>query len=298
VRVSARSDNPAWVRMKGTDPKFINNPDASTANKELSWRSFCCCRDGKTALSSFQGLFTYSGRADCPKTGRTNTGFNVRCHDPALLGEFQRVVRQMRLRKPHEQPFTTSLYNFLETDAGVASLGSTFCNALKKGLGEFLHLFPELAADDALIEGPCVEGCGEYWRVDDNLQVPDYNVWVAGDSCGIVRGLVPAMIGGAYVAEQVVAHMPEIRAFKPAAIDPDLVFVSRPASPEPESTKGVILNQILDDVSYSHTYPHLKGKNGTKALHEVGGTCAARACKRLAHFPLSPRSRKGYHRLL
>jgi hypothetical protein len=275
VRVSAPSDNPAWARMKGTDPKYINNSSASTVNKELSWRSFCCCRDGKTALSSFQGLFTYSGRADCPATGRTNTGFNVRCHDPALLEEFHRVVRQMRLRKPHEQPFATTLSKFMETDDGDASLGRVFSGALKRGLAEFLHLFPELAKDKgALIEGPCIEGCGEYWRVDDNLCMPNHNIWVAGDSCGVARGLVPAMIGGAYVAEQVISRMPQIHADIAKATrehEDAPVLVSRPPSPTGTTTKGVILNQIL----------------------VRGGTCAARACiecvaSLLASWPISP----------
>jgi hypothetical protein len=89
------------------------------------------------------------------------------------------------------------------------------------------------------VHGPTIEGCGEYWEVDNNLRIPNHNIWVPGDSSGIFRGIVPSMVSGYYVAQEVL-----------------------------RSRSAVIRNQIVDDVSYSHTYPDLKGSSG-RGLHEV-----------------------------
>lgn len=241
VRLLCDAKNPAWERMKGVDPKYICNSGANTENGQRQYRSFCCCRQGITAVSSFQGLHTYSGRADCPPTGESNIGFTVRSYDSTDMPEFRKVVESLRKRDPCKQTFSTDL------DMARALLREyygSFADPLEAGIKEFLKLFPELATDPSLrLQGPVIEGCGEYWQLDDHLRIPGQNIWVAGDSTGIFRGLVPAMVSGHYVAHQILAQRDE--------------------------EKSLTSNGNQGNMATSEVYPALTGKDGAAALHEI-----------------------------
>ncbi|MFZ1342737.1 hypothetical protein [Thiothrix eikelboomii] len=45
---------------------------------------------------------------------------------------------------------------------------------------------------------PSIEDVGDYLDVDNDLKVIGENIWVAGDSNGSFRGLIPAFISGYY----------------------------------------------------------------------------------------------------
>ena len=56
------------------------------------------------------GLVTWSGRSDCPPTGRSNIGFNVRFRTPTLAAE--QVLARLRAHRP----FETTLRSALDDD--------------------------------------------------------------------------------------------------------------------------------------------------------------------------------------
>lgn len=265
VRIQCKAENPTWQVMQGVDPKYIHDDP----QKQVQLRTFCCCREGEVVLSSYNGLHTYSGRADCDPTSLSNTGFNIRCYDESLQEEFQNLIRQMRLLKPNQQPFCFSFDEFMDpSNEKVKTTYGSFLPKLKDGIDNFFNLFPTLrdATNDVKMYGPTVEGCGVYWELDNNLKVPNHNIWIAGDSSGIFRGIVPSMLSGYYVAQEIIAltfSNQELYERVHSTIDKKLAEEMYP------TTRGKLLNKIGDDVSYSHTYPYCTGKNEIAALHEI-----------------------------
>jgi uncharacterized FAD-dependent dehydrogenase len=75
-RIQQTSDKAFFRNMRQLDPK--------QADGSVEWRTFCVCRQGETCLTQTGGLWTVSGRSDCPPTGRSNSGFNTRILDREL----------------------------------------------------------------------------------------------------------------------------------------------------------------------------------------------------------------------
>jgi uncharacterized protein len=192
VRIEGPADHPFFAEMVqrggSIDPKLLlaGRDDATT------WRTFCCCRDGEALETVAYDLRSYSGRADGPPTGRSNVGFNVRfltpqAAAPTCLDELRRAPR---LRIP--------LADALASPRGLsATFGDSAASALHEGLGRLRQVVPELAGPLELL-GPAVEGVG-YYPLTHDLLVPGLPVAVAGDATGRFRGLVAALVSGAYV---------------------------------------------------------------------------------------------------
>ena len=182
------------------DPKYIWRD----AEGDLEWRTFCCCREGLVVQTNFAGLMSLSGRADCPASGRSNVGFNLRIHDPVLVQRtWAHLERAARLLT---QPVTCSLRSFLaamatgQTHPLVDVLGHELAARLASGLHFLVRDFPDSNLLDAKILGPTIEGVGVYPKHDDRLAVPaTTRLWVAGDAAGSFRGLTAALVSG-YVA--------------------------------------------------------------------------------------------------
>lgn len=69
--------------------------------------------------------------------------------------------------------------------------------AMTNGLSGLASTFPDLADDkEARLIGPVLEGVGWYPRVNGDLRLLDVPAWVAGDACGMFRGIVASMISG------------------------------------------------------------------------------------------------------
>jgi len=175
------------------DPKWVcRSPDG-----RYEWRTFCCCRDGEVVETSFDGLTTVSGRADCPPTGRSNFGLNVRFSDAdegmRALGRALKAARRPSIRLPAskllEAPDASEVARSLGTEV-ACSLAAGLV-ALEKDAGQSLQ--------DASLALPAVEGVGYYPHVDDTLRVANA-IWAAGDVAGVFRGLVPALVTGRMAA--------------------------------------------------------------------------------------------------
>lgn len=216
VRISCTAENDIWKLLKGTDPKYIYKEDG------LEWRTFCCCRDGMVVKGSYNSLVTYSGRADCPKTGVSNIGFNLRIYDPTKYSMFMKEIENVRLSKT--KTFQLNFEEFSKLDGEIYKM-------LLKGLTNFIE-FTGIDKNILTINGPTIEGIGYYWPIDNNLKIINENIWVVGDATGIFRGLTASMVSGHYVSEQI------------------------------DLPKCVIKNQIMDDINYSQTYPEITGASG------------------------------------
>ncbi|MBA2541684.1 MAG: FAD-dependent oxidoreductase, partial [Deltaproteobacteria bacterium] len=68
VRIEAPSDHPLFTQLPGVDGKLV------LRDGDLEIRTFCTCRDGEVVLGHADGIHAFSGRADCPPTGRSNVG--------------------------------------------------------------------------------------------------------------------------------------------------------------------------------------------------------------------------------
>ena len=181
------------------DPKYLWRDDPHG----VEWRTFCCCRDGLVVWTGFQDIHAASGRADCPPTGRSNIGFNVRFVRPveatAIWAHFVRTAARLH------QPVITQLEDFINavardtTDPMREALGSIAEARLAQGLCRLMQDFPKGRFKGATLIGPTLEGVGWYPIHDDFLYTQLPGLGVAGDAVGSFRGLTAALVSG-YVA--------------------------------------------------------------------------------------------------
>jgi len=183
------------------DPKFkFIAPDGKT-----EWRTFCACRDGEAVLSNTLGLWTVSGRSDCPPTGKTNIGFNTRVLDreTAMRG-WRHLEKTFSKRESHyDFPLTEVLkrrgiaYEFF-----VDVAGADLAERMLLGLEQLAERFPGVNHESTTLIGPTLEGVGCYPDTDDNLKISGVPAWVVGDSCGKFRGITASMISGHYAVSR------------------------------------------------------------------------------------------------
>lgn len=185
------------------DPKLIwTAPDG-----RYGWRTFCCCRDGEVITTEVQGLLSVSGRADCPPTGLSNVGFNLRVTDWCLAqalwpsgfpakGAAARVDQDLReyLLEPQTGPI-------------AEALGPEASRLLAEGLERLRDAYPALRESPCLVVAPAIEGVGRYPDMSNTLQCAPYPMWVAGDATGMFRGLTAAMVSGYFAAQEASAHL-------------------------------------------------------------------------------------------
>lgn len=81
---------------------------------------------------------------------------------------------------------------------------------MTRGLDRLRATFPDLNDPRTRLIGPTLEGVGWYPQVDGDLRLLDVPAWVAGDVCGLFRGIVAAMISGHYAASGVLADIGEL----------------------------------------------------------------------------------------
>lgn len=207
-RIQQRSERAFFRSMPQLDPKLrVRESDGS-----VEWRTFCVCRQGEACLTETNGLWTVSGRSDCPApTGRSNSGFNTRILDEGLARKsLDHVLEAMGHREAH---FELPAQGLLQGDAEVVAVleqvyGSELVGKMTEGLRRLARTYGDLNSDEeATLIGPTLEGVGWYPNVDGNLRLLDAPVWVAGDSCGLFRGIVAAMISGHYAAASAIDEL-------------------------------------------------------------------------------------------
>ena len=195
ARLEMRASSPLFSALPGVDGKLR----LVEAHSSTEIRTFCTCRDGDVVLGEAFGTRAFSGRADGPRTGRSNVGLVVRTTAAALGTE---VTAAMAAASPE----SFELCEWREHGAGrlVHIFGERGAAALTEALGRLDDFCPELAAERVAVHVPAIEGIGEYPVADPSLRVAP-NVWIAGDVGGRFRGIVAALVSGRYAARQLMA---------------------------------------------------------------------------------------------
>ncbi|WP_326615238.1 FAD-dependent oxidoreductase (plasmid) [Streptomyces scopuliridis] len=209
-RIEQSADQAFFKDMKQLDPKLrLREQDGS-----VEWRTFCACRDGEAALTETQGLWTVSGRSDCPPTGRSNVGFNTRILDEAVAA--RAMAPALAAMAKEESYFNLTLDALMDSEPEtVATFDSVYGAELReimvRGLSRLAAAYPAIRDNGTQLIGPTLEGVGWYPRVDGDLRLLDTPAWVAGDACGLFRGIVAAMISGHYAADSALLELEALR---------------------------------------------------------------------------------------
>lgn len=205
VRIEQDSNSFFLKYENGIDPKFI----AADPEVPCEWRTFCCCRDGIVITSIHDGFLCLSGRADCPPTGKSNVGFNIRITDEDLGRRLwpEALRRISSLREPVIKPFKELIEESANrVDGDLHRVFGPIAPLLLKGLRLLGTRFADLRSG-ARIHAPTVEGIGYYPEVDDSLRMQPYPAWVAGDASGIFRGLTAALVSGYHAGMQASSYL-------------------------------------------------------------------------------------------
>ncbi|WP_371551898.1 FAD-binding protein [Streptomyces sp. NBC_00554] len=205
-RIEQPADKAFFRDMKQLDPKLrFREGDGS-----VEWRTFCACRDGEAALTETQGLWTVSGRSDCPATGRSNVGFNTRILDETVAR--RALAPALAAMGDEESYFVLSMDAIVnEEPEQLAAFDRVYGPELReimlRGLSRLAEAYPVLRDNRTRLIGPTLEGVGWYPKVDGDLRLLDSPAWVAGDACGLFRGIVAAMISGHYAADSALREL-------------------------------------------------------------------------------------------
>ena len=187
VRIVAKKENKTmnYANIDLLDPKYIRKC------VDVEYRTFCWCLDAETVLTNHLGIRTYSGRADCPPTGKSNFGFNARIKTEELF-DVDVCVEKLRNIEEFELPIN-------ELDLLVNYYGEIMGKILIDGISSLVEKYPDLNSDIKLL-GPTIEGVGYYPDIDSNLKVRNENIYCIGDNSGIFRGIIASMLSGYWLS--------------------------------------------------------------------------------------------------
>jgi hypothetical protein len=206
----------SYITPEQIDPKFkIVDPFPET---KTEFRTFCAVQRGQVCPCLTQGFQTLSGRADCRETQWSNIGFNARVKSPKASAEIllalTRSAEEAR-RTNVDMTFRIPLTSVLDETVCpllASRYGEQGSAILQRGIRALAQAFPSLGEDalahQAWVLGPTLEGVGRYPELLDNLQSRNAReVWFAGDVCGIFRGIVAAMVSGAFIGKSLAQNL-------------------------------------------------------------------------------------------
>lgn len=202
VRFAGPSTSKIFSLSKNKDPKFM----MTDMNKKIQYRSFCTCREGENVVTNCYDIRTWSGRSDCDPTSESNFGFNLVFKDEKYfeLLEFARETQPFDI--PLDYLYSKSREEIIETVGKYIYV----LDYIKEGLESFINFTIEQSGatrEEFLtfrLRGPTIEGVGCYPILDNDLKVPNENLWVVGDATGIFRGIIASMLSGVFVCETIV----------------------------------------------------------------------------------------------
>jgi uncharacterized FAD-dependent dehydrogenase len=207
VRIEQPAQSAFFADIDQLDPKLRFRD----ADRAVEWRTFCACRNGEAILTETSGLWTVSGRADGPPSGRSNIGFNTRILDEAMGRAALKSLLDVLARDTG--PINVALLDALDGDPAAAATFDALYeppvgDLLRQGLRHLVEMYPGLRSSQTRLIGPSLEGVGLYPLVDGRLRLLETPAWVAGDACGLFRGIVAAMVSGHYAASALIAAYP------------------------------------------------------------------------------------------
>lgn len=196
VRLEQSADHFIFEKHPSLDVKRIITHE----NGNQEWRTFCTCRNGEVIEVEWDFVRSYSGRADGARSDKSNIGINLRItspyNSPALLAELHNAL------SGNVEPFHCAIEEFL--DENNKYYGSVLDSQFRSHI---LTLIGSSVAAGTSIYGPCIEGVGFYPDVTNALKVNSHDMWIAGDSAGLFRGLTAGMVSGYYCGIQVSRYL-------------------------------------------------------------------------------------------
>lgn len=148
-------------------------------------RTFCTCKKGNVVKSIIDNHITYNGERNID-SDYGNIGIVVRSSS-------QDSIYSKEMIKCYKNNITKEI-NLSSFKEGESVIGMQTDNIIKKTIDEII-----INSISGRICGPEIERYGFYPCLDENLSVNN-NIFFAGDSTGMFRGLLAALISGAYVA--------------------------------------------------------------------------------------------------
>ncbi|MDE3098725.1 MAG: hypothetical protein KGJ88_04570, partial [Verrucomicrobiota bacterium] len=187
-----------------TDPKLILK-----GKNDLEYRTFCCCRNGEVVTIPTGDIRTVSGRGDCEISGFSNVGLNLRIENEAYGTVVWKNIFKSLQSDSHKFPIKEYWESFIDTGNSRARptsaiakfFGPDIADHMAHGLSQFQQSL-SINSQSATLVAPTVEAVAFYPKIDNNLKVLPYPLWIAGDSTGVFRGLTASLVSGYYAANQ------------------------------------------------------------------------------------------------
>ena len=217
LRMDIVGDLPFDTSPQAADVKYIWD------HGDVSFRTFCTCRDGEIRIVDYDTLTCVSGRTADVATGYSNFALLARFAGASLpLGEsiWDTVISHHRgrttatweplcsfmgasnhhgIRGQHEtgeRPWIPA--DAFEPGTLRSTLGEHFASLMQRACSDLMAACPRLRDSSPVCIFPAIEGTGSYPLVDGELRVPNENIWCAGDLLGHTRGIVPSLLTGYY----------------------------------------------------------------------------------------------------
>lgn len=188
VRIECDSEIFLPFSDKTIDYKLIKAIDHNT---EI--RTFCCCKEGRILESCTNYYHSFNGTR-WKNSHRSNIGILIRTESKNNV--YHEEIFGI-LRNP--QYIIASLLDFL--DGEFTAIGPNCDKAIKNMINCIIDTSQLSKLDSALIVFPEIEYIGNYPMFNAaTLSLLGERVWVIGDVSGKYRGLLPALISGAYAA--------------------------------------------------------------------------------------------------
>jgi len=221
IRIESKASNSFFKRSFVEDPKLLWNVN------DISFRTFCTCRNGEVLNIPFYNFSALSGRRDTKITKYSNFSIlaqfrghnlpkgkniwnktylflnrnkNVVIWEPInnFLGRTIKYNNKIDISKRPWYP----IHDFKQGKI-KSYLNYDLYKDFQIALNKFIYLFPDLLDEETVCFFPCIEGTGFYPICDNNLRIKNENIWCAGDVVGFFRGLTPAFLSGYYVGLEI-----------------------------------------------------------------------------------------------
>ncbi len=193
VRVETNHHDFDFNDLSQTDLKLLIKKKESPG---IEFRTFCFCRNGYIVHGNFEGINSFNGVSNKPAFSKTNFGINLRISDESVYKDYQSSLSKL---SSADSIIQEPIKNFLaqKNENWDIEIYELFKNCL-------FTYFPKLSNSDAEITGPSFEYFGYYPKLNDELKLHESNFWIAGDSTGEFRGLLPALVSGFIVGKSLV----------------------------------------------------------------------------------------------
>lgn len=181
------------------DYKIIKQVDSNT-----QVRTFCNCKEGIVVKSLSDGIYSFNGSSIAAHTNKSNIGILVRTKD--RNSEYAREMSECLNKKG--LIFYKTAREYIENNDYM--IGEYCDSQIMSVIKKVIDISCDSVLDETLMCGPEIEYIGDYFIcTPKSLRVLNESVWLAGDATGMFRGLLPALLSGICIANNIKKHEEE-----------------------------------------------------------------------------------------